>query len=428
MSSQSAAPLSFRWARAFPRDLHLFVAGQTISQIGDQCLLVALSWLVAERTGSPAALGTILAVAAIPRALLMPFGGALADRVGHRRLLLIVGVALALLAVLAAGLAAIDVGALWVLAAVAVMFGIMEGIATPAAFSMVPQLVAPPMLASANSLLLGGLVLSGLVGPALAGFLLLHGGATLVFAFDSLSYVAAVGTLLLMAPMAKSSYQLERPTLLADLRVTLQAAWADRQLALYLILMLLGNLAVAGPLQVGLVALTRTTLGAGPQVLGTALAVLAGGSLAGTCLAAALARRAGSRRVLFGTILGSSVLLAAVGGVGTLAHLLAIIGMFGVGMGLLDVFIQTGVQQRAKVSQLGRVTGLALCAAKLLVPVSTLTAGLLAEYSVSGLFIVAGALWAGTTLMVLWGLGHSSSQVQGRRHESRSAQADHTSG
>src|SRR3954468_2519924 len=62
--------------------------GSTVSLIGDQFYLVALPWLVLELTGSGLAVGTMLMVAAVPRAVLMLMGGALSDRFAPRRILL----------------------------------------------------------------------------------------------------------------------------------------------------------------------------------------------------------------------------------------------------------------------------------------------------------------------------------------------------
>lgn len=50
--------------------------GNTVSLLGDQFYLVALPWLVLQLTGSSLVLGTVLMVAAIPRAALMLVGGA----------------------------------------------------------------------------------------------------------------------------------------------------------------------------------------------------------------------------------------------------------------------------------------------------------------------------------------------------------------
>src|SRR4051812_3499184 len=63
-------------------------AGSAISLAGDQFYLVALPWVVLQLTGSALAMGTILMTAAIPRAVLMLMGGAIADRTSPRRVLL----------------------------------------------------------------------------------------------------------------------------------------------------------------------------------------------------------------------------------------------------------------------------------------------------------------------------------------------------
>src|SRR5215831_11089026 len=62
--------------------------GSAISLFGDQFYLVALPWVVLQITGSAVAMGTILMAASIPRAILMLMGGAVADRLSPRRILL----------------------------------------------------------------------------------------------------------------------------------------------------------------------------------------------------------------------------------------------------------------------------------------------------------------------------------------------------
>jgi len=57
------------------RDYRLLFAGQSISHLGDQFHLIALPWLVLALTRDPLQLGGVLAVAGIPRALLMLVGG-----------------------------------------------------------------------------------------------------------------------------------------------------------------------------------------------------------------------------------------------------------------------------------------------------------------------------------------------------------------
>jgi len=67
------SPLSVREFRRY------WLAG-AVSLFGDHITFVALPWLVLKLTGDPLAMGTVIAVAPVPRALFMLFGGALSVR------------------------------------------------------------------------------------------------------------------------------------------------------------------------------------------------------------------------------------------------------------------------------------------------------------------------------------------------------------
>lgn len=388
--------------RFLPRDFWLFVIGQSISEVGDQAYLVALAWLVSERSGSAESLGLVLALAAIPRALLMPFGGALADRLSHRRLLLYVNGALALLLLALLGLALAGITALWPLAALAVLIGACEGLLTPAAFSMVPLLAPAETLAQANAIFMGGILISDIAGPALGGVILANGGGALAFGVDGLSFLAVVGVLLLMRPAAPlGGDRAGRASLLADLRPALASVRADADLALYVGLLLLGNLALAGPLEVGFVTVAQQQLRGGPELLGSAMSLFAAGSLLGTLAAGLIGRPTRSWRPLLAGILASGVLLGAVSLSVTAALFLTLAALLGGGVGLIDVLTQTGIQRRAPPAALGRVLGITLFAGKVAVPCSAFLAGLVAGRSVALLFLGAGALWVLSTVALI---------------------------
>src|SRR5919197_4754758 len=76
-AQKPASPLSVR-------NFRLLWIGEGISLLGDQFYLIALPWLVLQLTGSALALGTIMALASIPRALFMLVGGAFVDRFSPR--------------------------------------------------------------------------------------------------------------------------------------------------------------------------------------------------------------------------------------------------------------------------------------------------------------------------------------------------------
>ncbi len=76
-----ASPLSVR-------NFRLLWIGEGISLLGDQFYMIALPWLVLQLTGSALALGTVMALAGIPRALFVLVGGAFVDRFSPRSVMI----------------------------------------------------------------------------------------------------------------------------------------------------------------------------------------------------------------------------------------------------------------------------------------------------------------------------------------------------
>ncbi|WP_246562179.1 MFS transporter [Streptomyces roseirectus] len=119
-----------------------WLAGFTASGVGDNVYYVALSW-AAVQAGTPFQAGLVTVAGALPRAVLMLGGGVLADRYGARRVVLAgTGVRCGLVLLAALLLVATTPG-LVVLAAVAVLFGIVDAAFLPAAGAL-PALIAPP--------------------------------------------------------------------------------------------------------------------------------------------------------------------------------------------------------------------------------------------------------------------------------------------
>src|ERR1700685_3162368 len=88
------------------RSFRLLAGGQLTSTIGDYCYAVALPWLVLSNHGTTVLLGAVLACYGIPRTVLIPVGGILADKVGPRTLMLFADVLRCVLVVLLTFLAA----------------------------------------------------------------------------------------------------------------------------------------------------------------------------------------------------------------------------------------------------------------------------------------------------------------------------------
>jgi MFS family permease len=189
---------SFRALRY--RSFRLYFGGQVVSASGTFLQQTAIGWLVFELTHSPGDLGLVLAAGGIPSLLLGPWGGAVADRVDLRKLLVVTQTLFCLLAALLWVLAAAGEASVAALVAIGVAGGVVQIADSPARQALVSRLVPPEDLSSAVSL--NGVVINSarVVGPALAGVLIVTVGTTICFGLNALSYVAVIAALLLIRP------------------------------------------------------------------------------------------------------------------------------------------------------------------------------------------------------------------------------------
>jgi MFS family permease len=174
------------------RELRSLVLGNFVSGMGTQASLVALPYQLYVQTKSPLLTGLLGAAELIPLMTMALVGGALADKVDRRRLLLVDQVALVLVAgaLCAAALAGEPpVWLLYVLGALLAGFGAVQNVARSA---IIPNLVRPELLRSALAVNYGLYQLTMVVGPGLGGLLISAGGVQLAYGVDALSCGAMV--------------------------------------------------------------------------------------------------------------------------------------------------------------------------------------------------------------------------------------------
>jgi MFS family permease len=157
---------------------------RAVSYTGDGISQVAI--VVFASASGPAAVGLALLANTAPR-LLGPLAGALADRVERRRLMttcqLAQGLVMAVLAALPPALST--------LLAFSAAAGLLATVFGPAARSATPRLVDHQDLGRANAMLGTALNLQVILGPALGGLLVAHGGPRTAFAVDALSFAVS---------------------------------------------------------------------------------------------------------------------------------------------------------------------------------------------------------------------------------------------
>jgi len=160
--------------------------------------VVALGWLVLQLTDSPLVLGLVMACRGIPMLLLGAFGGVLADRMDRRRLLLLAQVGLGLLALLMAVLIAAGLIQLWQAFATTLLAGAAIALSMPARQALLCDIVGTSNLLNATAMNRMAMDSTRIIGPALAGGVIVLWGTSGCFYLMGISYIAG-GVAILMA-------------------------------------------------------------------------------------------------------------------------------------------------------------------------------------------------------------------------------------
>ncbi|MDQ6874912.1 MAG: MFS transporter [Actinomycetota bacterium] len=180
------------------RDFRLNFVGSMTSMFGSMVTFVAIPYQVAHLTGSPLAVG-LLGVCELVPILIMAFvGGALADYVDRRRLVLLSEVALA---VVTGGLllnATMARPAVWVLFVCSGLFAGLDGIQRPALDAMIPRLVTAGELPAASALGSLRMNVAAVAGPAVGGLLIAAVDLPWVYAVDVVTFAFSLVALTLM--------------------------------------------------------------------------------------------------------------------------------------------------------------------------------------------------------------------------------------
>ncbi|MCL8023970.1 MFS transporter [Nocardioides bruguierae] len=212
------------------RDFRLLLVAGTVFYLGGMVTYVAIPFQVYRLTGSNLAVGAIGLVELVPLVVFGLYGGALADHVDRRRLLVVTGLVQALastaLAVHAFGL--LGPPRLWPLFVVAAVLASASSLQRPSREALMPRTVTHDQLTAAQALVSLGMQLGVLLGPALGGLLIAYVGLGWCFVVDVAGLVVATA---LYAGMRRYPHREETtPPSLAGIRDGLTYALRRRDL------------------------------------------------------------------------------------------------------------------------------------------------------------------------------------------------------
>jgi len=401
--------------------------GSIISNLGDQLTIVALPWLVLKLTGSALALGLVVALMGIPRAVFILLGGAMVDRHSPKCVLMISKIANAVLLGLVSGFVlGVEPGATWhlgpaltivmgprviltIICGFAFCIGLAQAFGIPSGTAMMPHALPPEHLQAANGMLMGLRQLSMLVGPLLAALLiaLAGDGASAVadarglawaFGLDCISFLVSAWTLSRVALRVTARPEGDKQSVLRSVGTGLRMVWDDVALRLCFTYWGIVTLFIGGSMQVALPVLANDTLH-GASTLGVLLGASGAGSLLGMAVATVAGKRL--RFASFGAMLlladaVSGLLLIPVGIVRTtwLAALLLL--LLGVLQGFLQITVYTWIQRRVPTHMIGRTMSIFMFIFMGMAPLSAAATGwLLTLAPLPQLFMGGGALLLG---------------------------------
>ncbi|MYM23938.1 MFS transporter [Duganella sp. FT135W] len=405
--------------------------GGIISSLGDQMSMIALPWLVLKLTGDTLALGFVIALMSVPRAVFILLGGALVDRYSPKRVLMLSkyanAVLLALLTLLVLNIHAMPTItlseslsltvaltpqlSLQLIYALALGIGLAQAFGIPSGTSIMPLAIPAEHLQAANGVLMGIRQLSMLVGPLMAAALLAIAGKgsdgngvgdarglALAFGFDCISFIVSAWTLAKVQPLdaaAPEAKAAQAPSsVLRSVGEGLRMVWDDVPLRLCFIYWGTVSLFIGGAMQVAIPVLAGDLHGA------STFGILMGAHGAGTLIGMGMAAKFGKhlRFAEFGTMLLlvdaiAGVLVAPLGFVHAAwqaSMLMLSLGLLG---GYMQINVFTWIQRRIQPHMMGRAMSIFMFIFMGLAPLSAATTGwILTLVSLSQLFVGGGII------------------------------------
>jgi MFS family permease len=393
------------------RDFRLLWIGEAVSTLGDQFAMIALPWLALVLTGSALALGTVLALMAVPRAVLMIVGGAYVDRLSPRRVMLASN-AVRLVAVGALGVIVLTgTVEMWMLYAFALVFGVADAFFYPAQSAIVPELVSGEQLQQANGIVQGTAQFTTLVGPAAAGVAIAAftgaavspglEGVGWAMIIDAATFVASLATLLLIT--ARKAHEVSQGSVVRQIKEGVSFVWSIPSIRVMMGLSMAANLLIVGPFDVGLPVLAYSRLPEGAAAFGLMLSAFGGGSLLGMAGATLLPPlpKAHFGSLMLGLFSLSGIALAMMAFVISTIVALALAVVAGTVLGYSNITYITWIQRRIPRNLMGRVMSLLMFSSVALVPISMAVSGALVQISLNGVLIAGGLGMAALALIGL---------------------------
>ncbi|MBQ0985177.1 MFS transporter [Streptomyces sp. F63] len=348
-----------------------WLTAYTVSLVGGSVYFVALGWSAQEAAG-PTEVGLVMAAGAVPRALLMLGGGVVADRFDPRRVILGSDTLRCLLILTVAAGIALTAPALWILVAVALVFGAVDALFVPAVGALPPRITAPDQLARVTGMRTLSTRLSQVAGPPIGGLAMGLGGPAAAFTVAGLLIALSLPLLLtirirpLVAPDAERT---EPGTARQELLDGLRYIRRHRLIGPLVAVGAIFELGLTGTLNVGMVLLNAER-GWGPSGYGWIVSSFSAGAAASAALLAIAGWLPRAGLTMAGTMLVGCTGAATIALVPSLWLAVVLAAVIGLCAGVFGSLDNALIQTAADPAYLGRVTSVVMLTMVGLAPLS----------------------------------------------------------
>ncbi|MDQ3512307.1 MAG: MFS transporter [Chloroflexota bacterium] len=284
---------------------------QAAGGLGEAVAQVALPLLVYDLSGSARLLGLFFVIQTLPRVILAPVAGLLADRLDRRRLMFGSDLGRAILVGLIPFTAS-----LWQLAVLAALVSVGNAVARPAEQATVPVIAGTGLMVPALAVVQVSQSLIRVIGPAIGALLVASAGPSRTFWLQTVCFAASAALIWrLRLPTASTAIAPDPAAAAVSRRAELFAGlgviWSNRVVrgitAAEILWQVIGTMFV-----IGLVVYTEETIALGDRaetVFALLMATIAGGAAVGALVGNRIEPRIGRRRLLAIGYLGPLFLL-----------------------------------------------------------------------------------------------------------------------
>jgi MFS family permease len=402
-------PPSYRRLFEIP-GLPRLVGSMLLARTATTMVQLVLVLFALERFHSAGLAGAVTFLSLAPGLLVSPIAGALLDRHGRTKLMVVdyvvAGAALGLIV----GLGATGLLSETLLLAIVTVMSLTFPLSTTGVRTMFPLIVPRPLWERANAIDSNGYVVSSIFGPAIAGALVATVGSLWALALTAAIYaVAAVITVPLRDPLGR----IPHGGLLSDAWLGLVYTWRNATLRGLGISVSTANVA-NGLFYIGLPVLVLSRLGGGPAEVGQLFALMGVTAAVSVLFVGRVGTEGRERPLLAGAMLLTGVGYGVVLLSPNLLFAALALGVIGLATGPFDVVLFTLRQRRTDPAWLGRAFAVSMSLNFIGFPIGSAIGGAVAPLSLELAFFGAMALTAVAAVLsfALIPVAHSETAVR----------------